>query len=72
MSQLVKTYPQLLGIGIDETTAIEVSASTAIVSGNGSVYFFDETKRSEDNAPSFVKLREGDRYDLILRSMIRE
>ena len=72
MSQLVKTYPQLLGIGIDETTAIEVSASTAIVSGNGSVYFFDGTKRSEDDAPSFVKLREGDRYDLILRSMIRE
>ena len=72
MSQLVKTYPQLLGIGIDETTAIEVSASTAIVSGNGSVYFFDGTKRSEDDSPSFVKLRQGDRYDLILRSMIRE
>jgi cyanophycinase len=72
MSQLVKTYPQLLGIGIDETTAIEVSASTAIVSGNGSVYFFDGTKRSEDDSPSFVKLRQGDRYDLIQRSTIRE
>ena len=72
MLQLVKTYPQLLGIGIDETTAIEVSGSTAIVSGKGSVYFFDGTKRSEDDSPSFVKLREGERYDLIQRAPIQE
>jgi len=72
MTQLVKRYPQLLGIGIDETTAIEVSKSTAIVSGKGSVYFFDGTKRSEDDSPSFVKLQEGGRYDLIQRTTIRE
>lgn len=72
MAQLVKTYPQLLGIGIDETTAIEVSGSTAIVSGKGSVYFFDGTKRSEDDSPPFVKLQQGDRYDLIQRATIRE
>jgi cyanophycinase len=72
MTQLVKKYPQLLGIGIDETTAIEVSGSTAIVSGKGSVYFFDGTKRSEDDSPSFVKLREGERYDLKQRAPIQE
>jgi cyanophycinase len=72
MTQLVKTYPQLLGIGIDETTAIEVSGSTAIVSGKGSVYFFDGTKRSEDDSPSFVKLQEGGRYDLIQRAPIHK
>jgi cyanophycinase-like exopeptidase len=72
MTQLVKKYPQLLGIGIDETTAIEVSKSTAIVSGKGSVYFFDGLKRSEDDSPSFLKLQAGDRYDLIQRSSIHE
>lgn len=72
MTQLVKKYPQLLGIGIDETTAIEVSKSTAIVSGKGSVYFFDGTKRREDDSPSFVKLQEGGRYDLIQRALIQE
>lgn len=72
MTQLVMKYPQLLGIGIDETTAIEVSKSTAIVSGNGSVYFFDGTKRSDDDSPSFVKLQQGDRYDLIQRTRIQE
>jgi cyanophycinase len=72
MTQLVKKYPQLLGIGIDETTAIEVSKSTAIVSGKGSVYFFDGTKRNEDDSPSFVKLQEGGRYDLIQRALIQE
>ena len=72
MTQLVKKYPQLLGIGIDETTAIEVSKSTATVSGKGSVYFFDGTKRSDDDSPSFVRLQQGDRYDLIQRTPIQE
>ncbi len=35
MTALVKTYPQLLGIGIDESTAIVVQGSVAEVMGAG-------------------------------------
>lgn len=41
MSLLVKTYPQLLGIGIDEGTAIVVKQSVAEVVGKGNVAFYD-------------------------------
>jgi cyanophycinase len=41
MSLLVKTYPQLLGIGIDEGTAIIVKQSVAEVVGKGNVAFYD-------------------------------
>jgi cyanophycinase len=68
--QLAKTYPQLLGIGIDESTAIEVSGSTAEVSGPGSVFFVDGAKLQADGSPSFSKLQSGAKYDLIKREQL--
>ena len=68
--QLVKTYPQILGIGIDEATAIEVSGSIARVTGRGNVYFVDGAKTQADGSPSFSKLNEGEQYDLIIREPI--
>lgn len=68
--QLTKTYPQLLGIGIDESTAIEVSTSVAQVSGLGSVFFINGNKLQADGSPSHVKLQSGEKYDLILREQI--
>jgi cyanophycinase len=68
--QLVKTYPQLLGIGIDESTAIEVSGSVAQVSGLGSVFFVDGAKFQTDGSPSFSKLQKGAKYDLIRREQL--
>ena len=41
MTQLVDTHPQLLGIGIDESTAIIVQKSKAKVVGRGKVHFYD-------------------------------
>ena len=68
--QLVKTHPQLLGIGIDESTAIEVSGSVAQVSGLGSVFFVDGAKLQTDGSPSFSKLQNGAMYDLIRREQL--
>jgi cyanophycinase len=48
MSLLMKTYPQLLGIGIDEGTAIIVKQSVAEVVGKGNVAFYDAS--SQDSA----------------------
>jgi cyanophycinase-like exopeptidase len=40
LQSLVDTYPQLLGIGIDESTAIVVEKSIAEVLGKGQVTFY--------------------------------
>jgi cyanophycinase-like exopeptidase len=41
MTSLIQTYPQLLGIGIDESTALIVQGQTAEVVGDGNVSFYD-------------------------------
>ena len=41
MTSLIQTYPQLLGIGIDESTALVVQGQTAEVVGDGNVSFYD-------------------------------
>jgi cyanophycinase len=69
MEELLAAYPQLLGIGIDESTAIVVRGSVAEVIGNGRVFFFD---RSTDAAAEPAVLSNGAAYDLRARSVIRE
>jgi cyanophycinase-like exopeptidase len=69
MEELMATYPQLLGIGIDESTAIVVKGSVAEVIGNGSVFFFD--RRTDANAEP-VALSAGGAYDLVGRRVIRQ
>lgn len=46
MLKLMQAYPQLLGIGLDEATAIEVQKSTAKVTGKGRVFFYNATAPS--------------------------
>jgi cyanophycinase-like exopeptidase len=41
MSSLIQTYPQLLGIGIDESTALIVQGHLAEVVGAGRVSFYN-------------------------------
>lgn len=58
MKAFVKTFPPLLGIGIDEATAILVTGSTAEVTGRGKVHFYDAARPDPD------VLSTGGRYDL--------
>ncbi len=46
MTGLMKKYPQYLGIGIDEATAIVVTGSTAEVIGRTKVAFFDSAEEA--------------------------
>ena len=69
MEELMATYPQLLGIGIDESTAIVVQGSIAEVIGNGNVFFFD--RRTDPKAEPVV-LSAGAVYDLVGRRVIRQ
>lgn len=71
MTRLISRYPQLLGIGIDETTAIEVQGSKATVSGRGRVFFYDRARAVGPGEPDYVALPAGSVYDLAKRAVIR-
>jgi len=71
MTQLVNRYPQLLGIGIDESTALIVQKSSAQVTGDGDVYFYDRQKTSGERSAEFVALPSGSEYDLSRRAVVK-
>ena len=72
MTQLVDTHPQLLGIGIDEATAIIVQKSKAKVVGRGKVHFYDRTQPVVLDKPDFIALGQGAEYDLAERKVLEE
>ena len=72
MTQLVDTHPQLLGIGIDEATAIIVQKSKAKVVGRGKVHFYDRTQPVVPDKPDFIALGKGAEYDLAERKVLEE
>ena len=69
MTELVNTYPQLLGIGIDETTAIVVQKSKAKVVGRGSVFFYDRNQPVYPDKPDYIALEDGQVFDLAERKV---
>ncbi len=70
MTQLVDTYPQLLGIGIDESTAIVVTGSVAEVVGKNLVCFYDRNKPEKEGEADFETVRPGGRYELKSRKVL--
>src|SRR5204863_6445895 len=64
MVLLMKTYPQFLGIGLDEATAILVQGHVAEVMGTNKVHFYDGRKPVDAGNPDHESLKAGDRYDL--------
>ncbi len=64
MLSLIRTFPQLIGIGIDESTALVVQQSTASVMGKNDVYFFNTSKDEPDRVPRVTKISAGESYDL--------
>jgi len=80
MFAILDRYPHLLGIGIDEGTAIEVSRNEFHVLGAGYVAIYDgafwsregsQLKQLPETNRLFYFLRPGDRYDLAERRVIR-
>lgn len=64
MRALMKAYPQLLGIGIDEGTALVVRGHEAEVMGQNQVHFFDRRQPIPEGQPDYVSVKAGGRYDL--------
>jgi cyanophycinase len=70
MTRLVARYPQLLGIGIDEGTALVVRGSSAHVVGRGRAYIFDHRSGKPGGERDSFSLRAGEAIDLPSRRVI--
>ncbi|MCP4850050.1 MAG: cyanophycinase [Verrucomicrobiaceae bacterium] len=70
MSLLVTRYPQLLGIGIDEGTALIVEGEVGRISGKGSVHFYDRRKPVTKGEPDYESVHGGGRYQLVKRVIL--
>lgn len=69
---VIETHPRLLGIGLDENTAIVVRGDTARVVGESVVAIYDHNRwvRADgdlDSHEKFFFLQPGDRFDLNTR-----
>ena len=72
MTKLVKRYPQLLGIGIDEGTALVVRGSTADIIGRGLAYFYDYREGPPAGERDYTAGSAGQKYDLSQRKIAEE
>ncbi len=72
MTQLVDKYPQMLGIGLDEATAIIVKKSTAKVVGRGRAHFYDRNRPVVKNQPDYIALPRGSVFELADRKVIKD
>ncbi|MFO0935346.1 MAG: cyanophycinase [Gemmataceae bacterium] len=67
MTGLMTQFPQYLGIGIDEATAIVVHESRAEVIGKSKVAFYDYKKGKPKGERDYVEVPSGESYDLKTR-----
>ena len=67
---VIEKHPELLGIGLDENTAIVVHGGGFRVIGPSYVAIYDPTHRL-DSGGRFYFLRAGDRFDLTTRMAYR-
>jgi len=70
MTKLVNRYPQLLGIGIDESTALVVQKSRAEIIGSGKVYFYDRNEPVIPGDDDYLAFGDGEAFDLAERRFI--
>ncbi|MCP4898575.1 MAG: cyanophycinase [bacterium] len=69
--QVIEAHPELLGIGLDENTAVVVRGDYFEVIGKGYVAIYD-FHRQIRNDGSFYFLASGDRFNLATRQPSRE
>ncbi len=69
--EVIEAHPELLGIGLDENTAIVVRGDGFEVIGSGYVAIYDSTKVVGEGG-AFYFLAPGDRFDLSTRQPLRE
>jgi cyanophycinase len=70
MIEVIRAHPELLGIGLDENTAIIVQGDDFQVMGQGYVAIYDHERRL-DSGGLFYFLAPGDRYNMATREAFR-
>jgi len=70
MLEVLKVYPNLLGLALDENTAIVVQQDQFEVIGQSYAIIYDNQKQIPPRGP-FYFLRAGDRYNLATREALR-
>jgi cyanophycinase len=70
MISLMQRYPQFLGIGIDEGTAILVQGQVANVMGRSAAHFYDSKDGTLKGQTGETAVKSGQRYDLVERRVI--
>ena len=68
--QVVEAHPEILGIGLDENTAIVVHGDMAEVIGASYMLVYDNQKTTGDGG-RFYFLAPGDRFNLATREAVR-
>ena len=68
--EVIQAHPELLGIGLDENTAIVVTGNEFEVIGESYVAIFDNRRMIGDHG-FFYFLSPGDRFDLVTREATR-
>lgn len=63
MTELKKIHPQLVGIGIDEATAMIVRGTTVQVVGQNKVSIFDRGHDATESTGEFEIVKAGEKYD---------
>ncbi len=72
MELLMARFPQLLGIGLDEGTAIIVQGSVAEIIGKNNVSMYDTRRTKGESKTEPEVLPPGSRYDLNLRKRLKD
>jgi cyanophycinase len=72
MTALMKAYPQLLGVGLDEATALVVRGHVGEVMGQGQAHFYDRRKPVAEDQADHESVKAGGRYDLKERKVLAE
>lgn len=72
MNILKRAHPQLVGIGIDESTALIMSGTTMEVVGQNQVAVYDRTTGTEDQSPVYEVIRAGQKYDFKKQQLMEQ
>ena len=67
---VIRKHPQLLGVGIDEATAIVLKGQTAEIIGKSKVLFYDIALEKTVGKKFYMTLDPGECYDLKSRSKL--
>ncbi len=72
MTEFANTYPQMLGVGLDEASSIIVQGSVAeVFTREGrNVHFYDRRREVVEGEPDYVQLVNGQEFELVERVIL--